>query len=220
MMVCRRLVPLVLLLALGMVPRAEAGQPHARPGWMVGIGLGIGDGEFTDSEGTTATADNGLTPQMRCGRMLGRHWQIGIDYQGWLTEVGTTDLDTLGIDADGLKLRRSLQNWLLTATWFPGNEDSGWGGFYLKAGAGYALGGTALVLLEENPETGEIEQEHGERYDESGLGLVLGAGYEFRLTSTFAAGLAITANSQSIGEFFIDEATFGSAALVGNWYFD
>ncbi len=118
-----------------------------------------------------------------------------------------------------MKLRRSLQNWLLAATWYPGDETSPWGGFYLKAGAGYALGGTAVVLLEEDPDTGEIEQEYGERFDESGLGLVLGLGYELRVTSTFAAGLAVTANSQDIGEDFIDEASFGSAALVANWYF-
>jgi opacity protein-like surface antigen len=220
MMSCRWLIPLAFLLALATVPPASAGQPHARPGWMVGIGLGIGDGEFTDSEGTTVTADDGLTPQIRVGRMLGRHWQIGVEYQGWLTEVGATLEDTTETGVAGLKLRRSLQNWLLAATWYPGDESSPWGGFYLKAGAGYALGGTAAVLLEEDPDTGEIEQDHGERFDESGLGLVFGLGYEFRLTSTFAAGLAVTANSQDIGEYFIDEASFGSAALVANWYFD
>ncbi len=219
-MLCRRLALLVFLLVLSLALSAEAGQLHARPGWMVGIGLGIGDGEFTDSEGTTGKADNGLTPQMRVGRMLGRHWQLGVEYQGWLTEVGATLEDTTEAGIAGIKLRRSLQNWLLAATWYPGNEASAWGGFYLKAGAGYALGGTAAVLLEENPDTGEIEQEHGERVDESGVGLVFGLGYEFRVTSTFAAGLAITANSQDIGEYFIDEASFGSAALVANWYFD
>ncbi len=220
MLHCRWLASLVVLLILGTAPAVEAGQSHARPGWMIGIGLGVGNGEFTDSEGTTASADDGLTPQIRCGRMLGRHWQVGVEYQGWLTEVGATLEEPTEEGIAGLKLRRSLQNWLLAATWFPGDENSGWGGFYLKAGAGYALGGTAVVLLEEDPDTGEIEQEYGTRIDESGLGLVFGLGYEFRVTTTFAAGLAITANGQSIGEYFIDEATFGSVALVANWYFD
>ena len=102
-MSCRMVIPLVMFLALGTGLPAEAGQPHARPGWMIGIGLGIGDGEFTDSEGTTVTADNGLTPQIRVGRMLGRHWQIGVEYQGWLTEVGATLEDTTETGVAGIE---------------------------------------------------------------------------------------------------------------------
>ena len=60
----------------------------------------------------------------------------------------------------------------LAATWYPGRPGSPLEGFYLRGGAGYGWAGLADVTIDEDPPVHvPLEQEHGVRTDESGLGL-------------------------------------------------
>jgi hypothetical protein len=183
---------------------ADALRYHERPAWMAGVGLGMGRGTFIDPASVESGYRNGISPQIRIGRMLGQRAMIGVNYDGWLIEYG--DVPT--------KHRRSLQNVALAATFFPGSPKGPWGGFYLRAGAGVGWTGTAEVEIVEGG-----KQEKGERVDEWGVGAVGELGYEFWITDNFAAGLVSGINYFDIGETIVDTAWFGFGGLTLNLYF-
>lgn len=186
-------------------PDAAAFRPHIRDGWTVGISWGLGTGRFIDYWGTEIEVEDGVSPQFRVGRMVSRRWQVSFDYQGWLIEGGS--LQT--------KARRSLQNFLLAVTWFPGDPDRSRGGLYLRFGLGLALGGTALITLDEDMHQGEKV-----RYDETGVGSMFGFGYEFRILDGFAVGGGLSINTLEIHEVLIDRAWFVPLTLNLAWYFN
>ena len=183
---------------------ASALRYHPRPAWMAGVGFGIGRGTFTDPAGVESGYRNGVTPQIRVGRMLGQRSMVGLNYDGWLIEFGEVPT----------KFRRSLQNVALAVTLFPGNPKGPSGGLYLRAGAGIGWTGTAEVEIVPGG-----KQERGERVDEWGVGAVGELGYEFWISDKFAAGLVSGINYFDIGETIVDTAWFGSAALTLNLYF-
>jgi len=74
------------------------------------------------------------------------------------------------------------------------------------------------VELRDDPELGLV-QEHGNRDDEWGWGLLAGVGYERQVSSNMAAGLAFNYNYLVINEVWYDTAWFGAAALNLSWYF-
>jgi hypothetical protein len=183
---------------------ADALRYHPRPDWMAGVGLGIGRGTFVDPAGVESGYRNGVSPQIRLGRMLGQRAMIGVNWDAWFIEYGEVPT----------KHRRSLQNVALAATFFPGGPEGPWGGLYLRAGAGVGWTGTAEVEIVEGG-----KQEKGERVDEWGVGAVGEVGYEFWITDNFAAGLVSAINYFDIGETIVDTAWFGSAGLTFNLYF-
>jgi hypothetical protein len=183
---------------------AGALRYHQRPPWMAGVGFGIGRGTFTDPAGDESGYRNGVTPQIRFGRMLGQRTMISANYEGWLVEFGTVPT----------KFRRTLQNAALAVTLFPGNPKGSSGGLYLRAGAGIGWTGTAEVEIVPGG-----KQERGVRVDEWGVGAVGELGYEFWISDNFAAGLVSGLNYFDIGETIVDTAWFGFTALTVNLYF-
>jgi opacity protein-like surface antigen len=214
----RRLGIVVGLLSLAATlwaPPACAFKDHTRPGWLVGVGYGGGPGQFdvgpaqpfNPERGDPGDQQRGASPQIRVGRMVARHWMLGVNYEGWFYERGDVNE----------KERFSLQNVTLAATFYPGNPQNATGGIFLRGGVGLGWGRYAIVPLVEVE--GEIEQEHGDATDESGLGLVFGAGYEFRIAKHFAAGLAASVNYLSIGQDIFDDGVYVPVALNLSWYF-
>lgn len=171
---------------------------------MVGVGWGFGRGAFNDNDDTQRIYRDGAVPQMRVGRMAGTHMMIDIYYEGWVVEFGEPPT----------KIRRGLQNFGLGFAWFPGNPNGPSGGFYMRGGLGIGWTGTGLIPIHE-----EEKQEHGERLDEWGTGLLIESGYEFWVAGNFAVGLSASYNYFNIDERIVNTAWFASGNLTLNLYF-
>jgi len=199
------ILALVLLVAALVPVAAQAGRPHVRDGWLIGLGYGYGRGAITLTEVGDRDFEDGATPQIRFGRAISSRFTLSAEYSGWMLEGG---------NLEG-KLRSSMQDVLLALTWYPGHPESAWGGFYVRAGAGYGWGRFAVVELDEDLHHGESQS-----LDENGLGLQGVFGYEWRIAHGVAAGLSGTVNHLDIGGDFYDKATYGSVAWTLNYYWD
>jgi hypothetical protein len=209
-------IPLLIVAGALVATAANAQAPHQRTGWMAGMAIGPSWGSWTygpeqdlpywpNVTGTTKVED-GYSPQLRFGRALSPHFMLGVEYQGWFIEAGTVER----------KLRNTLQNLAFALTIYPGNPADYSGGIFLKAGAGLGWARANVVELNE-----ELEQQgHGESRTESGLGLMVGAGYEFRVFRTLAVGAGATFNYLSIDQNFFEDGSFFPAVLTLNWYWD
>jgi hypothetical protein len=201
------LVVAALLSLLPLAP-ARAAHPHERDGWLIGMSYGYGRGRFTEAV-SESSGDyefrGGATPQIRFGHMVGKHVALHLEYGAWMFEDGVIPL----------KARVSMQDLVLAATWYPGNPETAWGGFFVRAGAGLGWASVALIELNE-----ELEQTHGDRLDESGLGVQFSLGYEWRFTREVALGLGVGVQHLDIGGDFYDETTFVPTFFSLNWYWD
>ena len=185
----------LLLVCFG-AQEASAIKIYERDGWNTGISLGFGRGRFVNADGVNTALQNGAAPQWRVNKMLSPHISLGFEYQGWMLE-GDDDPSN---DVDE-KLRRSIQQWSLAVTWYPGNQENAWNGLYLKAGGGFGLAGTALVEIEDGHQV-----DPNNREDEWGTGFLFGTGYDFWIIPNATVGAGTTINYYSIGETFVDEA--------------
>ena len=200
----RWLVPVVLVVAVLMPGAPACAEDHVRDGWFIGMGYGYGRGVITTSDGLDFSYRNGATPQIRFGHSVSKHFQAGMEYGGWMFEEGDVDF----------KYRYSLQTVTAALSWFPGEENSYWGGFYGRAGVGLAWGRGVRVTLEDQ------EQVESVNITETGLGLIFQFGYEFRITHNAAAGLSLGYSHLDIDKDLFKEARYVSAALTLNWYWD
>jgi hypothetical protein len=200
---------LLLTILLGAIPleAAQAAHPHERDGWLIGMSYGYGRGRFAIGEAGDGDYEfrGGATPQIRFGRMLNSHLSLQMEYGGWMFEDGVIPL----------KARISMQNLVLAATWYPGNPETAWGGFYVRAGAGLGWASVALIELDE-----DLVQGHGSREDESGLGMQAAVGYEWRIAPVIAAGVGTGIQHLDIGGEIYEETTFVPVFLSLNWYWD
>jgi opacity protein-like surface antigen len=201
------LLGLLTVATVSAAPDAWAFRDHTRTGWLVGIGYGGGAGQYTTGAGESIDTERGAAPQIRLGRTVARHWMLGANYEGWFHELGDVNE----------KQRYSLQNLALAATCYPGNPGDATGGLFLRGGAGLAWGRYAVVPLEEVD--GVLTQMHGENTDETGLGFVLGVGYEFRVVEHCAVGLGASVNYVTIGKDIFDHGLYAPLAINVNWYF-
>jgi hypothetical protein len=196
---------------LALLPAASAaGHPHTRDGWLAGLAYGYGRGRvqpFDDS--STYSFRNGVTPQIRLGRMVHPHLALQFEYGGWMYEEGG-DLEVIP-----LKARVSMQNAVLAATWYPGSRDNAWGGLYLRAGAGVGWASFGLVVITEEGEEGAKA-----RLDESGFGVQAALGYEWRFARRTAAGLNIGVQHLDIGGAIYDKTTWVPVTMSLAWYWD
>lgn len=200
----RRLIVLVFaVLALaGSAADALALHPHVRDGWLLGLSYGNARGKATGNiEGET---EDGVSPGIRFGRMISKRFALGLSYSGWLYEEGEIPV----------KFRYSMQNLGAALSWYPGDPESGLGGFYARLGVGHAW--ASLAAVEIHPEE---EQGHGGRVTETGVGVEFVLGYEFRIARGVAVGLSSGSTRLDIGGEFYDEAEFFPFAVNLGWYF-
>lgn len=183
---------------------ASAAAPHIRDGWMFGVAYGYSAGRITLANESEGTAKGGATPQVRFGHVLGEHAALGVEYNGWMLEDGLAEL----------KVRSSLQQVLLAGTWYPGNRDHYSGGFYVRGGVGLGWGSLAVVEIVD-----QIQQE-GERVDETGLALMAGIGYEFRIARNVAAGMGAGFNYLTIDKDIYKSGWFTPFTGTVSWYWD
>jgi hypothetical protein len=204
----------MLTLSTLLSSQALALKVYDRSGWMLGVSIGFGRGNFANADGSSSEYRDGIIPQYRLGRMLGRRFMINFELQDWLIEGGVIDSEEGGGD----KARRSLQTWTLALAFYPGNPDNAWSGLYLRVGAGVGLAGTAIIELNEDLE--QIDPEHS-REDDWGLGLVGTVGYEFWVLRNVTTGVATSLNYVSISDpKIVDKAGFWAPISFNlNWYF-
>jgi hypothetical protein len=140
--------------------------------------------------------------------MLGNHFQVGLSYEGWLTEFG--NIEPVGPD----KWRRTMQTFSLAIAVFPGRPRGASGGIFLRAGAGIGWVGTGAKEVVQ----GE-EQTEGEREDDTGWGAFGEGGYEFWTHQNATVGLSATFNYLDVsGDYFVSEAWFASLVINLNVY--
>ena len=202
------LVSLMICLHAG---SASALKPHVREGWLVGVSYGYAEGNIDWGFADQGAYKGGAVPQIRFGRMLNRKLALGVEYHGWMLEKGIVPY----------KFRSSLQTVTLALTWYPGNPGSALEGFFMRGGAGYGWAGFTIVEIDEiPPDHVPLEQEHGTRKDESGIGFNFQLGYEFRLSRAFAAGLGLGFDYLSINDVIYESAYYFPITLTATWYWD
>lgn len=200
-------VGMMMVLAAVFPDPAAALKPHERDGWLLGVSLGYSTGRITLGNGEEGDVEGGATPQIRFGHMVSGKLALGLEYNGWMYEGG--DYDT--------KIRTSLQSIMLGLTWYPGNPEKGSGGLYLRGSGGLGWGRAVdQDRLDPEPEGDYVY--HGDTVDETGLGLQAALGYEFRLTSTTAAGLSYGINYLSINKDIYESGWFTPLTLTLGWY--
>jgi hypothetical protein len=190
---------------------AHAAGPVERHGWAVGLAYGVGHASVEMKELPASTDWNrGGSPQFRAGKMIGRHFMIGVEDRQWLNEGGVGEY----------KVRGNVQNVSLVLTTYPGRTTDMTSGFFLQVGGGYAHGRlSGLEPIEGGPnewgETYEVIYKH----DAEGWGAMVGAGYEVRISGHFAAGVTTSYNVIRFDDDVFDEIEFLPGGLNLNWYF-
>lgn len=194
------------ILALGLTTPALAAEPHERNGFLIGFGVGGGSAEVNfDNDGESVSSDRqgGGAGAFRIGFALRPDLTLALESSGW---VHKETVVILGEDVDATW---SLSSTVAGLTWYPQA-----GGFYLRGGLG--IGRVALEL-----------EDGGFNFtaDDTGLGLLGGLGYEWRLTQKFALGPQLTAGFINLGEEEADDGTtldtsfnFVNVELAFNWY--
>lgn len=210
----------VTALALGLLAGpAAALKPHVRDGWLVGVSFGYSQGHIDWAADTKGSYEGGAVPQIRIARMLNPKLALGLEYHGWMLETGGSTV--VNNKLFPLKIRSSLQSATLAATWFPGRPDTPWEGLYLRGGVGYGWAGFTIVEIDlDPPEHVPLDQEHGTRKDESGLGFNLQVGYEWRVSRSMAAGLGVGLDYLSINDDIYKSSYYFPITLTGVWYWD
>jgi opacity protein-like surface antigen len=203
-----------MLLAIVIAQDAFAMRYQPHPNWMVAVAWGLGRGSFSAGSMGIGGAEyrNGAAPQIRFGRKFAEHWMVNIYYDAWLIEFDADDPDTGSTER--VKWRRTLQDFGVGFTVYPGNLNGASGGIYLRAGAGLGWAGTARVDI-----IAEEAQGSGDRIDEWGTGFSVGGGYDFWISSNFQAGIGLTYNYFDIGEAIVDTAWFTAGTLNLNLFF-
>jgi|GEM_PF-1985069 len=208
------ILAMVLVMVLLPIHQAKALAPNERGGMIFGIGLGYSPGKVTFTQGTEGDAvatdwKTGATPQIRIGYAVIRdRLSLTLTNQQWMYEQG--------ILADD-KLRVNTQNWSLVFTYFPGNPQTFAGGIYILAGGG--ISNSRLTLLEPSPDDpyGNMFEEVFKQ-DERGTSYQIGAGYEFRLTRLFAAGVSVSYIHHPVDGAIFQDTTAIPVNLTLNWY--
>jgi len=188
---------------------AHALFPHIRRGWEVGVGYGLGYGKI---EGGTSLYNvesdwiDGACPQIRIGKMLSQHVNVGYYQQEWMDVKGYGDN----------QIFVSLQNFAAALTVYPGSPEKVSGGLYFRGAVGFSNGRIEVEQL-----TGaNLDTVTADTYrNEGGLGLSGAVGYELRIFKSVAFGGEASAHYQSIDQAYFDKSWFFPTLLTLSWYF-
>jgi opacity protein-like surface antigen len=206
----RVMILLLAVLGASIAAPCLAWGPYTRAGWVVGVAYGPGQAKITGADSLETGWLSGPAQTIRVGRMFGPRMKIGYEHQAWLREQGF----------QSLKIRAGTQLEALAVTAYLGRPSSAWGGLFVTAGGGYAH--CRLTFLEplapgESPIGDTFEVVFLQ--DEFGWGGFAGAGYEFQISRSFAAGVMFSYNHLGIGGSIYDTADFIPLTANLNWSF-
>ena len=185
---------------------------HAPDGWVLGLSMGAGPGGYESGEGDKWSESGGVFA-LRFARKVHSSVALGIEINGYaLTEEYEDDWARLV----------QFDNFALAGTFSPQ------GGWYVRAGIGKAQS----VDETTRPKVVDIILTKVETTDcrdlcesESGWGLLLGGGYELRITKKLALGLGLSFNKllSFKSDFhlapYFDSVQFTGVGLDINWYY-
>lgn len=197
---------LALLVTLGALPpSAEAGRERPlRQGWVLGLVLGKGSGDFTVVDGDrvaiTGWSGGGKILRGRAGYYLTEELQISAEYGVWRrAAVGDSASTEVAAGTPGWvePVDRYLGSGLVAVSLYPRLD-----GFSLRAGFGYGLG-----LAQ-----GEVEGVLVRR-EKAGPMLLMGLAYEFGISKDLSIALGadfgrLEAGEELSGNFAHFTATF------------
>lgn len=151
------------------------------------LGLGVGGGGAKVTvPGGSSDRESGPAASVRVGYAFDPRLSLELDGTGWTREQSGT--------------RIIFSVWAPTLNYYPGQQ-----GLVLRAGVGWGSG-------EALEQSGNVTISTRE----SGLGVLAGVGYEFRVTRRFALGPQIHGGWMDLDSFNANWATFD---LGFHWYF-
>lgn len=156
---------------------------HDRDGVVVGILLGYGwnSVEFKDETGAERKFDgiDTFNGDFRVGWARSDHVVGSIGFNGWKRSYYQ----------QATPITTSYYAFMLNLHWYPMGE-----GFWIKGGAGYGT----LDFYAQYPPGDPFAPVS---FNEAGLALSLGVGYEFRVADTFAIGVSYDYQTTDVGDF-------------------
>jgi hypothetical protein len=176
-----------LILSFCVAPAFAGTHPHDRNGFMIGFGVGGGSVGIKNGDGR----EGSVTGNFRIGYALRPDLVLAFEGNAWSKTFSTDQGD----------LTWTFSTGTASVTCFPQNM-----GFFLRGGIGF---GTANVELERN--NVKISA------DDTGLGLLAAAGYEWRLTQKFALGPQVEFSYQNEGGD-VESSNIIAGGLNFNWY--
>lgn len=194
-----------LALAVG-VTAADAGDPHERNGFLIGFNLGGGTAEIEwEADDVALSSDDredGGAANFRIGYAVRPDLALALEVTGW---ARTYDVD--GIDDGEATVSFSVTGPSLT--WYPGAQ-----GFFLRGTIG--VGRMRAEVKGDLGAFGQISVTG----EDSGVGLALAAGHEWRLTQKFSLGVELDLGVVDAGEVDGGDLSANFANLTGafNWY--
>ena len=189
-----RLTVVLISIALA-VPAlaAAAGYPQARHGWLIGFGVGGGIA-WSSGSGLTSPGEGGFGGTFRAGYAFQPQISLELDATGWSKE---DDFSTTSMNVSTAALN-----------WYPGGQ-----GLVLRAGAGV---GSSRVSTSIPPLAAAGLSGTTFSTTQNGFGLMVGAGYEFRVKRTFALGPQVDWSWMTLSDIDVKYVN-GSIGLT--WYF-
>ncbi len=202
-----RVVAVVAVL-VGMTAGAAgaAGYGNVRDGWMYGLNLGWGWTKLAATDVSQATPldlesawAGDFTGAFKVAFCPSDEIAYGLDFSGWTDYAYLANYDQI----------KTTAFWILAqGHWFPGGQ-----GFYVRGGLG--LGSLGVKLTDPRAIISQTK---------AGLGWGVGAGYEVRVSPSFALGVAYDLRGVNVGALTttfddVSVATQG-VVLTLTWYPD
>jgi hypothetical protein len=166
---------------------------------MIGLSAGLGSGGLTNSNTGETFTEDAFVGGFRVGNMLNPHILLHAEIDAWIRD------DVIGVETE---VQLSLWNFAIATTWFPGEPESALGGLWLRFGVGLSMTrvdqlGTGVLLST----------------SKGGWGWLIGAGYELRLTRSFALGVGVGYEAVRPDSDLFEDGSFIPMTVDLNWYF-
>lgn len=159
---------------------------HERDGVVLGFNIGGGSAGLEVDNVGDSDRESGAAGSFRFGYAFRPEWAVGLESNAWTKEIDD-ETWTFSVAALGF-------------TYYPNAA-----GFFLRGGIGF----------------GSISAESDEgnftvRYEDNGIGILGGLGYEWRLTRRFALGPQVDFGYTDVGEGV--SANYVNFTAGFNWY--
>jgi hypothetical protein len=171
----RRAIPLAALL-LALAARAAPAQVPYRGGLWADIGVGPGRLHLTCTTCSAIAAAGGIEVTVSVGGAPTRNVLLGVEGQVWTRTTGTLD--------------QRVRSLIAIVQWYPW-EDAG---FFVRAGTGLVQGPVTPVASGAQPAT----------VQNTGIGLDLGAGWDFPVSRHFGLTVQAATHIAALGDLTVN----------------
>lgn len=175
-------------------------ESHVRNGWCAGIGFGSGFSNVS-WEGAQRDVQWSGTVTARAGYATKQNVVVAVEFEGW-----SKNYSLVTFQGD-IPVDMKLSGTTLGVVYFPGNQ-----GFLIKGGMG-----VAVTQIDVTPDPSITFPTRG-KFTDTGPAVLVGVGYEFRVTRTFALAIEFDSHYLGVkGEGIANVFNYGGGAAF-NWY--